>query len=357
MTWIEHTVETPLHESFRVAQVAGMFDVPAAERLCETFHAEAPPADDWRIGLIVGPSGSGKSTIARRLFGDYATAAPRWPEDRALLDAFPPMPTERLIGFLLSVGFGSPPAWIRPHATLSAGEQFRCDLAWRLAEAELRGATAVCDEFTSTVDRTVAKACAAAVSKAIRSGRIGCQLVAVTCHDDVAEWLTPDWIIDMADGRCVRGSLRRPPIRIEVVRGCRAAWPCFARHHYLSGSLSAFAECHLALWDGRMAAFCAVLALAGKPGRRRISRLVTLPDFQGLGIGTALLESVCREHREAGHRVSITAAHPAIVGHCRRSSRWRPTGVKPLGARHQGKLAAAGCSSFGRRIHSFEYGE
>src|SRR5690606_23963986 len=91
------------------------------------------------------------------------------------------------------------------------------------------------DEFTSVVDRQVAQFGSAAVARAVRSGRVPCRFVAVTCHYDVAEWLAPDWTLDMATGQADWRRLRRPDIRLEVVR-CRARlWSLFARHHYLSG--------------------------------------------------------------------------------------------------------------------------
>ena len=60
------------------------------------------------------------------------------------------------------------------------------------------------DEFTSVVDRNVARIGSAAVAKAIRGGTIGCRFVAVTCHYDVTEWLAPDWVIDMATATFTR---------------------------------------------------------------------------------------------------------------------------------------------------------
>ena len=63
-------VECPVYRSFRVDQVAGLMDLPPAERAVETFDVELPAdGEAWRIGVIVGPSGSGKSTIAREAFG------------------------------------------------------------------------------------------------------------------------------------------------------------------------------------------------------------------------------------------------------------------------------------------------
>ena len=35
----------PVHDSFRVQQVAGMFDVPLAEKATERFQVELPDAD------------------------------------------------------------------------------------------------------------------------------------------------------------------------------------------------------------------------------------------------------------------------------------------------------------------------
>ncbi len=65
MPTVDVVVECPIHDSFRVQQVAGMFDVPLTEKSRERFQVELPTREDeWQIGLIVGPSGSGKSTIA-----------------------------------------------------------------------------------------------------------------------------------------------------------------------------------------------------------------------------------------------------------------------------------------------------
>src|SRR3954471_6215800 len=79
------SVTCPIHDSFRVQQVAGMFDVPLAEKATERFEADVPGKDEnWQIGLIVGPSGSGKSTIARSAFASKMYSADEWPTDRAV---------------------------------------------------------------------------------------------------------------------------------------------------------------------------------------------------------------------------------------------------------------------------------
>ncbi len=213
----------------------------------------------------------------------------------------------------------------------------------------------VFDEYTSVVDRNVARVVSAALAKGIRAGRIGCRLVAVTCHYDVAEWLAPDWEIDMAASEFSRRRLRRPPIRLGIFRCRRSAWRLFARHHYLSGELAPFARCFLALWDGEPVCFCATLSLVGRKNRWRISRVVTLPDYQGVGIGTATAEAVAELHRRQGHRVNITAGHPAMIVHCHRSPLWRTVNVKKTGARPMRGFVDNYRGSAGRAVVSFEY--
>ncbi len=385
-------VSCPVYRSFRVEQVAGMFDLSLEAKLKRRISVELPPADRaWKIGLIVGPSGSGKSTLARHLFPGCVYSPRDWPADRAVVDAFGGLPIKQIIRLLTAVGFSSPPSWVKPYHVLSTGEQFRCDLARALAgglqkdvsaeetsacgtaEAEdaaadngqASGAEAgvaggekplvVFDEFTSVVDRTVARVVAAAVSKGIREGWIGCRFVAVTCHYDVAEWLEPDWVIDMSTGRMTPGFFRRPPIELELFRASRRAWTLFAPHHYLSGSLSPMAQCFLACWEGRPVAFCATLALAGRRKRRRISRLVTLPDFQGIGIGSAMLRAVAEYHRALGERVNITTGHPAMIAHLRRSNHWRIINVRKIAGRGNGRFIPGYRSAAGRAVVSAEY--
>src|SRR4051812_43475841 len=118
------TVETPIVNSPRVAQVAGLFDLPAETTSRLTWQA-ALPLDErpWNIGLVRGPSGCGKSTLARRLWPAATARASAWNPARSLLDDFPAALSVKEIAALLSaVGFSSPPAWLRPFRVLSTGQ-------------------------------------------------------------------------------------------------------------------------------------------------------------------------------------------------------------------------------------------
>lgn len=394
MPTVDVVVECPIHDSFRVQQVAGMFDVPLAEKLCEKFQVQLPTREDeWQIGLIVGPSGSGKSTIARHAFKDGLYCGSDWPHDRAVVDAFGVHSVRHIIDLFTAVGFGSPPSWIKPYHVLSNGERFRCDLAralsvvfepeevppkvtpWgstterehikggrdepavrRVAANGDRSQLVVFDEFTSVVDRNVAQVGSAALARAIRRGNIPCRFVAITCHYDVAAWLAPDWILDMATTRLERRCLRRPPLTLQIYR-CRVeAWQLFKRHHYLSGSLASSARCYLITWDDVPVSFCATLPVMGRKNHRRFSRIVTLPDYQGIGIGMRSVEAVAALHRREGLRINVTSSHPSLIRHGQNSRNWKAISVKRLGSSRSKSGKFAGYrSSAGRSVVSFEY--
>jgi len=118
MSCFDLVVECPVHDSFRVQQVAGMFDVPLKEKAVERFQVELPTdSDDWQIGLIVGPSGSGKSTVARHAFERELYVESSWPGDRAVIDCFGDVPVRRVVARLSVTRHrpvrepGTPPPW------------------------------------------------------------------------------------------------------------------------------------------------------------------------------------------------------------------------------------------------------
>jgi GNAT superfamily N-acetyltransferase len=214
----------------------------------------------------------------------------------------------------------------------------------------------VFDEFTSVVDRTVAKVCSAAIAKGIRRGHLPCRFVAVTCHYDVAEWLEPDWVLDMATQTLSRRRLRRPTIELEVHRCRVAAWELFKCHHYLTSGIAPQARCYLTTWEGVPVNFCATLPVITKRNHRRFTRIVTLPDFQGLGIGMRAMAAVAELHRAEGFRINVTSSHPALVRHCKQSPLWKAVTVKKTGGNPPAKTKFPQYrSSAGRAVVSFEY--
>lgn len=352
---VDVTVSCPVYKSFRVDQVAGMFDLKLSAKANETFAVELPGDDeDWKIGVIVGPSGSGKSTVAREAYGKQLVEHFTWKKDAAVVDNFGNRSIKEITHLLTSVGFSSPPAWLKPYRVLSGGQRFRCDLARALLTP---GDLVAFDEFTSVVDRTVAKVGSAAIAKVIRKGRIAKRFVAVTCHYDVLEWLEPDWVLDMASGQLARGCLwRRPEIAIEIAPIQNSAWELFRQHHYLNTKLVFAAKSFAAFYGDEPVAFSAWMH--SMTNKRRSSdmrehRTVVLPDYQGIGIGNRLSEWCASYWRAVGCRAFSTTSHPGMIHYRSAAPHWKRHRFSMVSK--AGKQAIIKTTSVGRYTAGFQY--
>jgi ABC-type ATPase with predicted acetyltransferase domain len=147
----------------------------------------------FKIGVIVGSSGSGKSTLLKH-FG--LEEQPTWDDNKSIISHFEN--PEDGINRLSSVGFNSIPSWYKPYSVLSNGEKFRADLARKITS------NAVIDEYTSVVDRNVARAASVALSRYVKNNDVT-NIVISTCHMDVVEWLEPDWVINTDTGELMDG--------------------------------------------------------------------------------------------------------------------------------------------------------
>jgi GNAT superfamily N-acetyltransferase len=347
---IEHSVETEVARTTRVRQLEAMFDVPAQDKMRLAWSGAIPLDEfDWKIGMLVGPSGSGKSQLLAKLFRSPETLAFG---SGAVIDDFPSdLGIQAITDACSAVGFNTIPAWMRPYAALSNGERFRVELARRLLSDP---DPVVIDEFTSVVDRQVAKIAAAAAQKYAR--KRGRRLVVASCHYDVIDWLQPDWTLEPAGMIFTRRSLqRRPTIECTIGRVSRTAWRLFAPFHYMSAALSPAARC-FGLWvDETLAAFAALLFRPASRGCELpiwgVSRTVTLPDWQGLGLSFALVDRLGAALAATGRRLRHYPAHPPFIRALDRSPNWclvkRPgTFQSPRGKNSGVNIGQRNCAIF-----------
>ena len=184
--------EIEFKESFRNKSIIGKFDLNP-ENYKEHFQGKIDLENkDWNIGLIVGNSGTGKTTIAKKLFGENIIKEYPFNRNNSIMDDMPKgKSVEEITQIFNKVGFSSPPSWLKPYEVLSNGEKMRVELAYNLlSDNEL-----TCfDEFTSVVDRNVAKITSTCIQKTIR--KLNKKFIAVGCHFDIVDWLEPDWIFD-----------------------------------------------------------------------------------------------------------------------------------------------------------------
>lgn len=271
---------------------------------------------EYGIGIIIGASGSGKSTILKR-FGIEKEII--WNPNKAICSHF--QSAQDAQNKLSAVGLNSIPSWMRPYHVLSTGEKFRADLARRLIN------NSVVDEFTSVIDRNVAKACSYALRRYCDKSGLR-NLTLASCHYDIIEWLQPDWVFDTGTGKFAgRGLESRPKIKLEIIPCSTQDWSMFSKHHYLSGSINKTAKCWIAIWNNTPVGFAAALPFPNGNIKNawRGHRTVVLPDYQGLGFGVRISDAIAQMFINSGCRYFSKTSHPRMGEYREASSLWKPT--------------------------------
>jgi ABC-type lipoprotein export system ATPase subunit/GNAT superfamily N-acetyltransferase len=285
-------------------------------------RVEIPKLPTDGIVLIVGTSGSGKITILRSL-GELKQ--PRVDGEAHVIGNF--STPERGEELLLSCGLRTIPAWFRPPATLSNGERHRFEMAVSLDQ----GINTI-DEFTSVVDRDTAKSLAYSVRKYYDRQNDSKPLYIASCHRDIVEWLDPDYVYDtdlcvLENRRSLHRLGRRPAIVLTIRSTSSTYWRLFGKYHYLDTALAKGAHCYVGLIDNKPVVFGAVLHSTSGTLHSywRGHRTVVLPEFQGLGIGSAFSDAVAEIYHSRGLLYYSKTAHPAFGEHRNRSALWQAT--------------------------------
>lgn len=341
-------------KSYRAARVKSLFNVESGADF--SIEADLPIGEDgWKIGVIVGPSGSGKTSLGRKVFGAEAMYEPAWPSDAPIVDAIAPGGDfDAVTGALASVGLGSVPSWLRPYQVLSNGEKFRANLARLVSEAPT---TAVVDEFTSVVDRQIAKIGALAFQKAWR--RTAGQVVLLSCHYDILEWLEPDWVFDTATGKFAGRGLQRPRIDLDIWQTNWRYWHLFEPHHYLKVAPMLASVCYVGSVAGEPVVH---LAVSTRPGLKeaRACRMVVMPEWQGAGVGMRFLNAVCDLWLRGENRYQLKlntlfhTSHPGLCAALRRDGKWRQVSASMFGV-NKNKSASSMLRS-GKNARDVGYG-
>ena len=335
-------------DSYRAARVKSLFN---AESGCN-FDLIIDGVDlsgEWNIGVVVGPSGSGKTSIGKKIFSEnkIVNLSDGWNYDRPIVeDIAPEGDFNKVTGMLASVGLGDVPAWLRPFHVLSNGEQFRAGLARLICE---KPDEIVIDEFTSVIDRQIAKIGAQAFRKAWRRENPKGKVVLLTPHYDVLDWLQPDWVIDTKTKTFTRGLLRqRPAINLEIRKVDGSYWRYYKPHYYLDLPMPIAAEYFIGTVDGELACHLAVCPWFHLKGYRA-TRLVTMPEWQGAGVGTRFLNAIAQYHLDGNGRKGkqfptyFHTSHPQLCAALRRSDKW-----VQVSARLYGENKARSIRTFGK---------
>jgi GNAT superfamily N-acetyltransferase len=69
-------------------------------------------------------------------------------------------------------------------------------------------------------------------------------------------------------------------------------WQTFRQYHYLNSKIASACRCYVAVYQDKPVAFIAIMHIKMLVNYYRVSRLVVLPDYQGIGIGKKLLNFI-----------------------------------------------------------------
>ena len=281
---------------------------------------------DWNIGVIYGGSGCGKSTILNTLGGVKEI---EFDKEKALISNFDWLEPEQASRVLTSIGLSSVPTWLRPFHLLSNGEQYRATLAYTIAKAN-DGDIILIDEYTSVVDRDVAKAMSFALQKYIR--RENKKIILASCHFDIMEWLLPDWTYSPEiGGSIVRADLLRlgrPEISLQVSRVEAETFDLFKKHHYLTEDVNKTYIFLLFEWNDKPVAINVIGRHIGRNSVEksfRESRIVVNPDYQGMGIGSKVSEFCAGIIKNTNAKYYTKTVNPALGEYRENNPNWKPT--------------------------------
>jgi ABC-type dipeptide/oligopeptide/nickel transport system ATPase subunit/GNAT superfamily N-acetyltransferase len=345
--------EVKPQQTFRVASVIGKFDLQS-DHIIEHFKGDINFSENWQIGLIVGKSGTGKTTIAKQLFEDAYITNFEYNAETILDDMPKESSMDEITSTFNAVGFSSPPSWLKPYSVLSNGQKMRVDLARAILDKK---DFFVFDEFTSVVDRNIAQIGSFAMQKAIR--KTNKKFIAVTCHNDVMEWLLPDWVFntDTMTFQELEGQKKnRPKIKFEIYQTTdKSIWKMFAKHHYLSHSHNNAANVYIAMINDEVAGFLSVLHFPHPKVKniKKVHRLVILPDYQGAGFGIKFLNEIGYIYKKQKKRYTIVTSSPSLINALKKSTKWKCNHFGRMIGRHSGMKEMKG-GSVKRITASFE---
>lgn len=356
-------LKSDISKSYLCKRAADSLDIDVEKKSIHSLSVTADLKTDYNLGLIIGSSGSGKTTLAKKIFGEdcFKTVLKN---ELPILEQFPKEYTyEQCANILSGVGLTSVPCWIRPVYTLSNGQKARAEAAIMMCSNE----NSIIDEWTSVVDRTVAKVMSHCIQKYARTNNK--KIVLLSCHYDVIEWLNPDWIIDCnkqsyEDRRLLwQKSERKEKLIFEIREIGRESWKYFSKYHYLTDKLPGGLLKFFGLFHGKnqigFQCFANYIPWRNKKELMQMhsNRTVIHPDYSGLGLGIKLITETSKIMKENGFKPMAKFSSTPIYKSMLKDKNWKLCSIKKQIGKTQ-----VGCSMIRKtgfreniKTYSFEF--
>jgi len=353
----ELTLTSPVATSFRATKAANSLDIDAEKKSIHHFKVQADIKTPFNIGVIVGASGSGKTTLAKHIYGEEAFKE-ILNSSLPVIEQFPEsLSYDECAAMLCGVGLTAVPCWIRPAYTLSNGQKARAECALQMAREDSN--VIVIDEWTSVVDRTVAKVMSHCIQKHAR--KTGKTVVLLSCHYDVLDWLNPDWIIDAnkqayTNRRLLWQDFKRiEQLQFDIREADKSTWRYFSRYHYLNEKLAGGKQLFYGLWDGNNQ--IGFLAFTNYVPHRKdrlqkmqlhFNRLVIHPDYCGFGLGIHFLNKCSKLVADLNYEVCGKFSSAPVFNALKANKAWKMVDMKRQYKVQTGPKMGRGKSTYSR---------
>lgn len=299
---IEIKLQSEIFTNFRCQVAANSLDIDVKKKSIHNLKIDnVLIPKDWNVGLIYGASGSGKTTLAKHLFGEDIFNV-ILNEDEPIINQLPKEFTyEECASLLNGIGLNSVPCWLRPVKTLSNGQKARAEAVLLMCQNK---DYILIDEWTSVVDRTVAKAMSVCLSKFAKKHNK--KIILLSCHYDILEWVNPNWLIDCNKQEFILPKQedfffnKREELEFSIKEIGRESWKYFSKYHYLSDRLPGGKLYLYGLFQGenQIGFQCFANYVPYKNKVEKIiyhsNRTVIHPDYNGLGLGIKLINETSK---------------------------------------------------------------
>lgn len=259
---------------------------------------------------------------------------------------------------LNGIGLSSVPCWIRPVKTLSNGQRARAEAILLMSRSITKDDIVFIDEWTSVVDRTVAKAMSVCLYKFAK--RHNKKVVILSCHFDILEWVKPNWVIDCNKQEFLLPKsesfffTEREKLTFTIREIDKGSWKYFSKYHYLNERLPGGRIFTYGIFHGedQIGFQCFANYVPIKEGHLNIyhsNRTIIHPDYNGLGLGILLINKTSQMmYEKFNGQVSIKAkfsSTPVFKAMIKDKS-WKF--IKEL--RTMGALKCGNSQKFGRSV-------
>ena len=96
----------------------------------------------------------------------------------------------------------------------------------------------------------------------------------------------------------------------------------FRKYHYLNTDLHQAANQYIGMIGNELVCHTGIIQMPMHKGIKRVHRLVVLPDYQGIGIGTKFIKAVAEDITRQGLELNLTTTTPSIVHALSKSNDW-----------------------------------